>query len=194
MIATSQIFPKQSGFAQRGRRCENESLPDFVQEHFASLAYANKVGWLYVAVSMHPDGYEVCKIGFSMNPEKRVQDLNGATPFRKSRLVAAVKARMVDEMALHQLMAAHQLNSVHREWYLPSPKVDALSTHLLEYNSLPHEIVSLGDALAVELIGKRLKRYARAEAGRFLRSSTKAERENARENILANPQNSAIVR
>lgn len=194
MIATSLIFPKQSGSAQRGRRCENESLPDFVQEHFANLAYANKVGWLYVAVSMHPDGYEVCKIGFSMNPEKRVQDLNGATPFCKSRLVAAVQARMVDEMAFHQLMAADRLNSVHKEWYLPSPKIETLSSHLLETNSLPHEIVSLGDALAVELIGKRLRRAAKADAGKFFRRKTKAERENAWENIPANPQKSAIVR
>lgn len=168
MNATAQTSMKQSALQARGVNCGSESLPDFVREHFVNLAYANRVGWVYVASAIDCDGATVMKVGFSLNPEKRVNELNNATPFRQSKLIASVPGRMIDEMAFHELMRPHRLNQIHKEWYLPCYRIEALAAHMMETGALPDEVIRFGHALALELVTKRVRKAARHKLGGFL--------------------------
>jgi len=168
MSATMQTLLKPSNSPKKGRTFVSASLQDFVQEHFAKLAYVNKTGWLYVAKGTDRDSV-VVKVGFSTKPHERVRLLSNASPFRNIEMLAIAPCRMVDEIGFHECMKAKRLNDVHREWYLPSIHIDNLIAHILETGSLPRELTLMGDSVATTLVAQRVARNAKAQLGNFLR-------------------------
>jgi hypothetical protein len=147
-------------------------LPAFVREHFDSIAYANKVGWLYVARADH-QGEAVFKVGFSADPAKRLIDLRSLKRFSGCVLIAQAEARMVDEMGFHQCMSKHRVSEVHKEWYRHTSMASHLADHINEHGAIPAELIALGDGIAAGLIANRLAKAGKVALNSFLRERAK---------------------
>ena len=90
---------------------------------------------------------QICKIGVSFNPKKRLQSFNSAYPFHDLEILSIIKGNRKKELSLHKKFKKYRIK---REWFyitkeilkefeienyiLTEPKVEKLIKLLLDRN------------------------------------------------------------